>query len=177
MRASMRARFGDAAPSVASAGIAGWEGSAADPNSVAAAAERGIDLASHRGRVLSREDVEDATLVLAMAREHAGSIVAVAPEAASKTFTLKELVRLLEELPPPSSGNPSDVLEHRIREADALRREGFAGNPYDDDVADPLGMPLQAFRAMTWDIGEWVDRLDAALFGRAPARASATEGA
>ena len=30
--------------------------------------------------------------------------------------------------------------------------------------------------AMTWEIGEWVERLDAALFGLAPARASASGG-
>ena len=172
----LQARFGASAPSVASAGVAGWRGSGADPSSVAAAAERGIDLSAHRGRRLSARDLEDATLVLAMALEHREEIERSAPLAAPKTFTLKELVRLLEALPPPPDGEPLEVLGRRVTAAQELRASGFTGNPFDDDVADPLGLPLEAFRAMTWELGEWVERLDAGLFGRTRDRASAADG-
>ncbi|HYF11848.1 MAG TPA: low molecular weight phosphatase family protein [Actinomycetota bacterium] len=174
VRAAMQARFGASAPTVASAGVAGWQGSGADAHSVTALAERGIDISRHRGRRVAARDVADATLILAMAYEHREALARIVPEAADRTFTLKELVRLLEALPSaPVDGDPGAMLGRRVADAAALRRSGFEGNPHDDDVADPLGLPIDAFRAMTWEIGEWVDRLDAALFGRAPARASA----
>lgn len=175
VRAAMQTRFGVSAPTVASAGVAGWEGSGADAHSVTALAERGIDISRHRGRRVAARDVADATLVLAMAFEHREALARIVPEAADRTFTLKELVRLLEALPAaPAEDDPGAMLERRIADAVALRRSGFEGNPHDDDVADPLGLPIEAFRAMTWEIGEWVDRLDAALFGRATARAAAS---
>jgi protein-tyrosine phosphatase len=174
VRSTMRARFGAAAPTVASAGIAGWAGSRADPRSVAAGSEVGVDLASHVARRLRRDDLADAELVIAMAHEHALAVAELEPVAADRTFALKELVRLLEAAPErPAVTDPSAALRERVRLAGALRSSGFAGNPYDDDVADPLGLPLEAFRAMTWELGEWVARLDVGLFGAAvPARAA-----
>jgi len=176
IRAAMQARFGGSAPTVASAGVAGWEGSKAEANSIEALAERGIDISSHRGRRLAEPDIAEAVVVIAMAYEHRESVVTLTPRAIDRTFTLKELVRLLEALPAPVDAvdDPTERLRRRVEEAAALRRGGFEGNPYDEDVADPLGLPLDAFRAMTWELGEWVDRLDAALFGLEPARASAS---
>jgi len=176
LRAAMQARFGGSAPTVASAGVAGWEGSKAEANSIEALAERGIDISSHRGRRLAEPDIAEAVVVIAMAYEHRESVVTLTPRAIDRTFTLKELVRLLEALPAPVDAvdDPTERLRRRVEEAAALRRGGFEGNPYDEDVADPLGLPLDAFRAMTWELGEWVDRLDAALFGLEPARASAS---
>jgi protein-tyrosine phosphatase len=176
VRAAMQARFGGSAPTVASAGVAGWRGSRADAHSIESLAERGIDISSHRGRRLEEADVDDAVVVLAMAYEHRDAVVTLVPQAVDRTFTLKELVRLLEALPAPAhdDGDPTQRLRQRVEAAAALRRGGFEGNPHDEDVADPLGLPLEAFRAMTWELGEWVDRLDAALFGLEPARASAS---
>ena len=58
-----------------------------------------------------------------------------------------------------------------MEEADALRRSGFAGNPLDDDVADPLGLPLASYRAVAWELDEWVERLVNGLLGRVEDRA------
>ncbi len=35
----------------------------------------------------------------------------------------------------------------------------------DDDIADPLGQPLEAYRAIAWEIETWNDRLVNGLFG------------
>src|SRR3954452_23993567 len=176
LRAAMQTRFGGSAPTVASAGVAGWKGSKADAHSIEALAERGIDISSHRGRRLSHQDLADAAVVVAMSYEHRDAVVTLAPEAIDRTFTLKELVRLLEAVPASGAGedDPTTVLRRRIGDAAALRRGGFEGNRYDEDIADPLGLPLDAFRAMTWELGEWVGRLDAALFGVEHVRASAS---
>ena len=37
--------------------------------------------------------------------------------------------------------------------------------PVDDDIADPLGQPLEAYRAIAWEIETWNDRLVTGLFG------------
>jgi protein-tyrosine phosphatase len=172
LRSAFVERLGDEAPGVASAGTMGWEGSGADPNSIAAAAERGVDITAHVARALASADLESADLVLAMSWEHGVAAVREVPDAAPRTFTLKELVRLLEALPEPAAG---EDLRARVAAADALRNQGFEGNPHDLDVADPLGMPLQSFRAVTWELEEWCGRLADGLFGRTPARAGLAE--
>jgi len=172
LRAALAVRLGDGAPPVTSAGTMGWEGSNADPHSVEAAAERGVDISDHRARMLRPPDVLEADLVLAMAREHAEAL----PRSRAKTFTLKELVRLLEALPAPDVGDPGTVLADRVARADALRRGGYEGNPRDEDVADPLGMPLESFRAVAWELDELCGRLADGLFGREPARAGVEAG-
>jgi len=174
LRSALEGRFGDRAPSVGSAGTMGWEGQPAQRGSVDAAAALGIDIASHRGRFLRRDDVEEASLVLAMAREHREGVVALVPDAAERTFTLKELVRLLEALPPAvADGDPAARLGSRVAQASELRRSAFAGNRYDEDVADPLGMPTVVYEAVAGELAEWVGRLAEGLFGRAHARAAA----
>lgn len=165
LRAALGSRLGADAPLVSSAGTMGWSGSPADPNGVEAAAERGVDISDHRARELTPDDVQDATLILGMSGEHAREVVARDPTAAPRTFTLKELVRLLEALPDDGAGD----LAGRVAAADGLRSGGFAGNPNDEDVADPLGMPLDSFRAVAWELDGWCSGLVDGLLGRAGA--------
>jgi protein-tyrosine phosphatase len=178
LRASLQRRLGASAPTVSSAGTTGWEGSPAMPESVDAAAERGVDISGHRGRALEREDVDGADLIVGMAAEHRDAVARTAPEAAGRTFTLKELVRLLDAMPTADpSAPPSEALAERLAEADRLRRSGFEGNPHDEDVVDPLGMPLDSYRAIAWELDEWSQRLAEGLFGLAPANAAALDEA
>ncbi|HEX5950468.1 MAG TPA: protein-tyrosine-phosphatase [Actinomycetota bacterium] len=164
LRRGSRSRFGDDAPSVASAGTAGWEGSPAMPESVAAAAERGVDIGGHVARRLVAEHVRAADLVIAMAAEHRDRVVAAVPEAAGRTFTLKELVRLLEALPPAEPRTAGWWLQ-RVMQADALRRSGTARRPDDEDIVDPLGLPIESYRAVAWELEEWCGRLVEGLAG------------
>jgi len=175
LRAELKDRLGAGAPSVTSAGTAGWEGSAAMPESVAAAAEVGVDISDHSARRLLPEHIRAADLVIAMSHEHRRAVIQAIPEAEGRTFTLKELVRLLEGLPvgDPEPVDPDAALARRVEQADVLRREGFAGNPLDEDIVDPLGLPLESFRAVTWELGEWSRRMVDGLFGTARARAGA----
>jgi protein-tyrosine phosphatase len=164
VRRELAARFGRAAPSVSSAGTMGWEGSPATAESVRATAERGVDIGGHRARALTSAHLEEAGLVLAMAREHADRVLTLAPDAAPRTFTLKELVRLLEDVE--ASGAPDE----RVGRA-AARRAAAGVPPGDLDVADPLGEPLAVYRAMAVELEDWSRRLVAGL---APARAEAS---
>lgn len=170
LRAALETRLGQGAPRVCSAGTMGWSGSGADPNSIEAAAERGVDISDHHARELTPADIGSATLILGMSGEHERAVVAQEPDAASRTFTLKELVRLLEALPTTSGRD----LASRVAAADGLRASGFDGNPNDEDVADPLGMPLESFRAVAWVLDEWCSRLVDGLVGRAEAVVAST---
>ncbi len=176
LRAALDTRLHDEAPLVASTGTAGWEGSGAMPESVAAAAEHGVDISGHSARRLRLEHVRASDLVLAMATEHREEVVRVEPEAAVRTFTLKEIVRLLEALPPADAAAERSAgwLPARVREADELRHSGFAGNPHDEDVADPLGMPIDSYRAIAWELEMWCGRLVDGLIGSAPATLPST---
>jgi protein-tyrosine phosphatase len=171
LRRAFGAKLGANAPQVASAGTMGWTGSAADPGSVTAAAGRGVDISGHRARELEPAEIARSALILGMATEHAHAVVAEVPEARSRTFTLKEIVRLLEALPEAVS-DAGESFADRLRAADDLRREGFVGNPHDDDVADPLGMPIESFRGVAAELDEWCSRLTDGLFGWAEAPAA-----
>jgi protein-tyrosine phosphatase len=166
LRAAFAERMGPDAPEVTSAGTMGWTGSGADPSSIRAAAERGVDISSHRAREVSEEDVARADVVVAMAPEHARAFT---DEAGSRTFTLKELVRLLEALPE-TEGASLGRLPERIAEADRLRRGGFEGDPWDEGIDDPLGMPLDRFRAVAAELDAWCSRLADGLVGHTDER-------
>ena len=149
---------------VSSAGIVGWDDSPATSESIAAARERGADITAHRARRLEPAHL-DVDLIVCMTTEHRDAVVRLVRHVEPRTFTLKELVRLLE------STDASGSVEDRIRAADELRRSGFDGMPSDEDVADPIGLGLDTFRAVAWEIDEWTIRLMRALFVSAPAAA------
>ncbi len=140
LRKDLQEALGDAAPTVASAGTAGWEGSQAMPEAMAAAAELGIDISSHRARRLVPGMAESADLVICMARDHRTAIVRGVPSVGAHTFTLKELVRLLERL---AGDRPDDPLD-RIAAAAALRRASPGGSRTTTTSSIPWGCPPTA---------------------------------
>jgi len=174
LRQLLESRFAGDGPVVSSAGTAGWDGSPAHPETVQAARQRDIDLSVHVARRLLRPQLEVADLVLGMAGEHRSASARLSPRTAGRTFTLKELVRLLEELPPLEAGTAFDpgAMRRRVAQAEELRRSGFVGNALDEDVSDPLGFGPETFRAVAWELHDWCSRLVDGLFGRVPARTS-----
>jgi protein-tyrosine phosphatase len=159
LRKALQEALGDAAPVVSSAGTAGWEGSEAMPEAVAAAAELDVDIAGHRARALRPGMAETSDLVVCMTTEHRDALVRSTPSVAGRTFTLKELVRLLEALPEGSPDQASD----RVEAADELRRTGRRTD-FEEDVADPLGLPLDGYRAIAAELDDRCSRLVRAAF-------------
>jgi protein-tyrosine phosphatase len=170
LRRALDRRFGDAAPSVSSAGTIAFDGSAPSEGSVTAAAERGVDIAAHQGTELTDALIHGSALCVCMAGEHRDEIAHRVPAAGDRAFTLKELVRLLEATRPEVPLEP-DALARRVAEAARERADRGAPNPFDEDVVDPLGMPLETYRAVAWELDEWIERLVTALFG--PVRVAA----
>jgi protein-tyrosine phosphatase len=164
LRAELARRFGEGGPDVSSAGTAGWQGSPATDEGVRAAGELGVDITGHRARKLRGEMIRGSDLILAMATGHRDRVVAQVPEAAGRTFTLKELVRRLESQAPAKAGAAPWTMAPRIARAHAMRQAEPSAHP-DEDVADPLGQPLEAYRAIAWELEEWIGRLVTGLYG------------
>ncbi len=55
---------------VSSAGTGAWDGAPVSEGAYLVGLERGLDLSAHRARLLTRELIEEADLVLTMARHH-----------------------------------------------------------------------------------------------------------
>ena len=160
---------------VRSAGTWGRSGHPPTPETVAAGAERGLDIEGHGATPLTAELVEAADLVLGLTTEHRDEVVRMVSDADARTFTLKELAALVHALDsPPRSGEAHDA-RARIAEAHALRSGPRAPRVSDLDVSDPLGYGPDVYRAIAWEIEEGVDALVRGLFG-ARERAGAGEG-
>lgn len=175
LRNALQRRFGDAAPAVSSAGTSGLEGSDAMPESVQAAYELGVDISGHRGRRLTAQMAEGSDLLLCMASNHS-DVLTFEFDFGSRAFTLKELVRLLESLPTVDPGSAPAGLVSRVAAAQAARAHHDGPASRDNDIADPLGQPIEAYRAIAWEIDTWTDRLVDGLFGPAADTGSALEG-
>jgi protein-tyrosine phosphatase len=171
LKAELLQRFGDGAPRVSSAGTAGWEGSPATPEGVDAAAELGVDISAHRARKVRGELLREADLIVCMAGEHRDRLTVQLPEVAGRTFTLKELVRLLEPQPPAAAEASPWTMAPRIARAHAMRQIDPTAH-LDEDIADPLGQPMEAYRAIAWELEDWISRLAAGLYGAAPSGAA-----
>lgn len=134
------------------------------PGAVSAAEERGVDIADLRSTPFSPAQAAWADVVVSMTAEQRQEVLEQAPDAAPKTFTLKELVSLVDLLPPPRGAPSRASMVQRVAEAHRLRLDG-AGAVRDEDVADPLGMATQVYRATAWEIEELVDALIRGLAG------------
>lgn len=73
---------------VTSAGTGAWDGAPASEGAYLVGLERGLDLSGHRARLLTRELVEGADLVLTMARHHRARVDELGGE--GRVFVLGE---------------------------------------------------------------------------------------
>jgi protein-tyrosine-phosphatase len=113
-----------------------------------AIAELGAERAMHRSHQLNDADVEAADVIVCLAAEHVAYIRRTHPEAASKTVTLRRLVRDL-----PTA--PGKTLAERV----AALHLGEVELGTSEDVADPAGGDLPVFRACAREIYDLIDLL------------------
>jgi protein-tyrosine phosphatase len=140
---------------VASTGLLG--GRRPVPSETAKAlAPYGAEVAGHRSTALSAEAVEAADLILTMERRHAREVVLLVPAAWPRTFTLKDFVRRAEKLGP-RADRPLRVWAAAV--SDGRERTDLVGSSLEDDVADPFGGGLTAYRATASELADLVQRL------------------
>lgn len=97
-------------------------------------------------------------------RKHVIDAVVEAHASLARTFTLPELVSLLERLPgPPLSRDAVDAARARIRHAHAERPSNFREGPL-PELRDPLGLSPHQQREVARQLEEQVLALAAELF-------------
>src|ERR1700733_2353275 len=90
---------------VHSAGIVS-SGDPAHPEVISVMASYGIQIVSHRSRIVCAADLASASLVLAMARDNLRHAAITEPGVWPRAFTLKEVVRRGEQIGPRPPGEP-----------------------------------------------------------------------
>ena len=99
------------------------------------ASRLGVDLSEHRSTSLDPALVDAADIVITMERAHVRSIVVDDPDAWSKTYTLKELVRRAEGVGQRHAGQ--SLAEWLVMLQEGRKRSDLLGASPIDDVADP----------------------------------------
>jgi protein-tyrosine phosphatase len=133
------------------------------PEVIAAMASCGLDVAAHRSRRVTAEDLERADLTVAMGREHLRHAVVTAPGAWPRAFTLRELVRRGAAIGPRPPGEC--LADWLARAHEGRQRTALLGDCADDDVADPVGGPQRAYTDTAATLSGLVDRLTRLLWG------------
>ena len=131
------------------------------------AAEWDLDLTRHRSRHLKPGSLERADLVIGFERDHVKAAVQRGGARPERTFTLLELVTLLESEPPPDEVDPVARAELRIARAHRARKVVHRSR-LETEIVDPLGGPPAAYRNTAVRLRDLARRLVVGLFGRVP---------
>jgi protein-tyrosine-phosphatase len=145
-RAYLDETLGDQATFIGliSAGTQAVVGSEMHPHSALVLAGYGGQPGGFRAQQLTEVHPALADLTLTMTRDHRRDVLALAPRALGRTFTLREAAALLD-LVPGDAEMGGDTLPERARSLVAAlasarpRRQGAD----DDDVPDPIGQPIE----------------------------------
>lgn len=174
LRRRLIERFGAEADDVevTSAGVRALVGDPMDPYAAALLAEAttgpdGTPAAQpFAARQVDERLVGEADLVLTMTREHRRSVVQLVPAAQRRTFTLRELARIVRAAPArPDDTDPSLAAGWRtvLTAAPALRGPTAPRDPADDDVADPYRLDGAVYRHAVRTISAAIDDVVHAL--------------
>ena len=125
--------------------------------------ELDIDMDEHRSCTLTADMLRDADLILGMAREHVREAVVLAPDAWTRTFTLKELVRRAQAV---GARPPDEPLTDWLARVHAGRStRDLLGASSDDDIDDPIGQPRGAYERMVSEVQGLIDQLMVLVWG------------
>jgi protein-tyrosine-phosphatase len=144
---------------VHSAGLLG-EGWPATDQAIAVMADIGMDLSGHRSRTATADMVEASDLVVTMTRQHAVEISILAP-GYGRLFQLRNLVRQAEA----AGRRPRDqTLTAWLQGLDGqLGGVGILGSNLQDDIADPIGLPVGAYEQTRQTLDDLCRRLSAVI--------------
>ncbi|WP_427016765.1 low molecular weight phosphatase family protein [Pseudarthrobacter sp. P1] len=117
----------------------------------------GADPEHFAARLLTPQILKDQDLVLTMTRAHRSRVVELAPSLLLKTFTLRELARLLPGVQV-DAPTPAERWRAALRPAARLRSRA-PGSPGDDDVVDPYGRGDATYQEMSHQLAPAVRTL------------------
>ncbi|MEK0313589.1 low molecular weight protein arginine phosphatase [Cohnella sp. 56] len=150
---------------VRSAGVAAQSGMPISANA-AETLKRGNIVLPGTSTRLDREDVDWADLILTMTTSHKRAIAERYPQAAAKTYTLKEYASQSEALVPDLQEMDRLHAELQVAlalgkpfpEQDKRRLTDLSRRAPDMDIADPYGGPLAVYEACAREIREAIER-------------------
>lgn len=141
---------------VESAGIGALVGHGVPEPAQRLGAQHHLDATRHVARQITEPMIRDSALIVAMAREHRRYIVQAVPAAMRRTFTLRELARIVdvveENLPQAVSAAGATTGEEAMRAAIALAASLRGtipppADPDDFDVIDPYRRSDEVYAA------------------------------
>ena len=149
-------------PSVAvsSAGTQALVGRPIAPPMARLLAEAGAHSADFAARQVTEGDLRDADLVLTMSLDQRSAVVDIWPGAVRRTFTLRELERLLAVIDPEAieAVGTADRLRSCIPLAAAGRRQVRDAQTV-DDIADPYGQSQERYEVAFGQIDKAVKQV------------------
>ena len=151
---------------VASAGTGAAAGWPMTDEMAALVEGMGVETRGFEARQLTPAMVQQADLVLALTRRHRSAIVELVPAAVRRTFTLRELARLVADIEPASLPGANATTADRLRALVPLaasRRGLTAHKPVDDDVVDPYGGDVALYRTSFGQLLPAVETIVAAV--------------
>jgi ribose 5-phosphate isomerase B len=167
LRWSLRNRTG---LDVQSAGFR-TEGRPADRRAQDHVSSYGASLQTHRTRVVDRELLGEADLIVALAGQHLREVAAFDRKLLARTFTLKDLVRRATAMP---IADGEAIVEWLDRLAASRTRADLLADGTASDVFDPADASKRVFGRVALEIDELIDRLAPGLVA-AEAHPPATE--
>jgi protein-tyrosine phosphatase len=147
---------------VSSAGLLDLGPVPALPETIETAAALGLDLSAHRARCLVGRDLSGADLVVGFEQRHVATAVVDGKAPREHTFTLAEIVDLLERVLPPTAVEPAERARQAVARAHALRQGRREGPP---EISDPLGGSMDYYRTTVNRVRDLSERLAVKLFG------------
>ncbi len=160
LRRSADVHLGPANPVVVtSAGLIVTEYAPAIDNMQTAARDLGIDLSTHEAHRIDAALVRGSDLIVTMTEAQRTTVSRMQPQALTRVFTLRELVRLCSAI-----SSPPAPLAAKVR---ALHRSRAVVAAADDleDVTDPGGLDLAATSAIAQEIAALTATASDYLFG------------
>jgi protein-tyrosine-phosphatase len=147
---------------VSSAGVLDLGPVPALPETIETAAALGLDLSAHRACCVVGRDLSNADLVVGFEQRHVATAVVDAKAPRERTFTLVEIVDLLERVLPATAAEPAERARQAVARADALRQGRGEAAP---EIPDPLGSSLDVYRTTIDRVRDLSERLAVRLFG------------
>jgi protein-tyrosine phosphatase len=144
---------------VVSAGTRARAGDPAAEASQRLAGARGLDLSSHRSRPVTPDLVRSAELVLTMSERQRDACATLVAGAAARTFTLRELARLVGSLDRDEAERDPLARLRWLRDQGHLARPRSLPAPSAEDVDDPIRRPWEDWLRLGSDLDHLLDRL------------------
>ena len=148
---------------VTSAGTRAVVGAPIAPPMAALLASRSVGSSRFRAHQLQPDDLRQADVVLTMTLRQRAWVVELVPAVVGRTFTLRELARLLTLVDPAalSGGTLVERFRQALPAAAAQRR--YLPDPAVDEIDDPYGRSDAAYRRAFTEVVDAVDRISAVV--------------